>query len=284
MVNGEAFPIPSPCGANCSYTTTFYGPYFVCNTSTANETFTGGAAIGYSFGNNTSASIGHSFPNVIYNGASSINEINEFAFQSSSTGPSFQTTLWSPLASGSDELSLIATKQNMTCLPYRAQYALSNRYENGIQSTKISASPLRPLVSMDLEIQALLLVSNVSDANISDTIHYNISNPIKPNTTLDWGEASIARYCDLSLVNIVGVVATALSGEYTCSGVATLTKYNVTLPGYEDLLWSLNNSWSTAIGADQLLFGAPHGGMLRPSAIVMFYANSLVQGRVAAHI
>ena len=38
MIAGEPDKMPSPCGSNCTYATTFDGPYFKCDTTSSNQT------------------------------------------------------------------------------------------------------------------------------------------------------------------------------------------------------------------------------------------------------
>lgn len=138
---------PSPCGANCSYSTTFDGPYFICNTSTANSTF-------------SNRSFFNQWPSPIYNESSSFSASENFADSSKNLSNSaFLVTNWSPVAlnvNGSMNL-LLATQHNLTCMPYRAQYALLNRYENFVQNMEITTTSLQHIVSFN-------------DANLSSII------------------------------------------------------------------------------------------------------------------
>lgn len=153
IVSGEPSAIPSVCGANCSCIATFDGPYFVCNASTANATF--------------SLQQDPPGPPFIYNG--SYKPVPYFGYNDSVTYDDFIAsylfTSLSPTAMGGDDI-LIATQQNLTCLPYRAQYILNNRYNNSIQNLSVSATALQPLV-FDLDVVSGLIIQNLTLAYIS---------------------------------------------------------------------------------------------------------------------
>lgn len=207
-MNGEFSVIPTPCGANCSYTTTFDGPYFLCNTSFANTSSI----------NNLVA---------IYNGTYDANTAT------------FYTTSWSPTAM-SDE-SLIATQQNLTCLSYKARYILDNEYQNSVQSLKVSAVALQPLASSLFELFS-------RNYGVVQNLTENPSNALDSITTVNWTTTGLERYRDINLMNIIDVVRKALAGTYNAASAVNMTQIDLTIPGYGDTLWSLNNAWTNDVG------------------------------------
>lgn len=216
MVNGEPSVIPSFCGANCSYTITLDGPYFVCNASVLNAT--------------------------LYNGNTPLTIYDATYAPGSDITPSFQAKLWSPTAISN--YMLIATQQNLTCLPYRAEYVLSNIYENSVPNLTLSTKSIQPLVSFnDTPFIIQPLSENPDISSFTST------------SALNWTNIGLQRYRDINLLNIINVVAVSLSGQYNMDSFQGGGPCNTTISGFGNTSWCVDNVWTDGVIGEGILLG-----------------------------
>jgi len=183
----------------------------------------------------------------------------------------FYASSWSPIATSKKAGvgTLIATQQNLTCVPHRTQYVLHNSYQNNIQNTNLSTPTLA--VPLDEALfhgaRGIEIVRNFNGSTLlpryntsSSSPKYNassltpkhnsssITSEYNATTFINWTDTGRQRYRDLNLINIASVVGTSLAGQYNTLFVVPGFRGPVPLSGYGGMLWYLGGAWSSLVG------------------------------------
>jgi hypothetical protein len=203
MINGRPNPMPSPCGANCSYTIEFEGPYLKCE-RTLNVN------IAYKFDDN--------LPQIY---RANVNISSRFNGQPFVAPPKYSTyyfnstVLHKPSAFLESNSTLTVTSENLICRPFRAMYTLTNRYVDNTQSLNISAKPIEQLVNLEPIDE---------DGNCIEVPGFSLSEngPVKMpggmdgygNIPANWSQEALAWYRDVNIMTIIGATLIPLAGAY----------------------------------------------------------------------
>lgn len=140
LVSGQSFALPTPCGANCSYTMQFEGPYLDCNHTTTNFTIDG-----------------PTLEFLIYNGtwldphtASPIQPPYNGTF----TLSHFTSSVYTPLSANvnafynSPNGSVTMQQDRLLCIPGRANFTVTNTYSGNVESRTVITNPIDPLINL----------------------------------------------------------------------------------------------------------------------------------------
>ncbi|KAE9373328.1 hypothetical protein N431DRAFT_338567 [Stipitochalara longipes BDJ] len=205
LVNGAPSNMPSPCGANCSFTLALDVPYLKCSSSTFNVSFEGNASL---------------FDYPMFNATWSDYVFNVTTYYTfSATTEASDTSRW-----------LALTQANNTiCTPARANYTLDIMYENNVKTVSISNGLVTPLN-----------ISSPAPSNSSEEPPTTNAGPgiIFPGfmgeTTngtsffgteaLDWTPPFVSWYRDLQLMALISGMAESLAGNviFTHPGIGNL--------------------------------------------------------------
>lgn len=135
LVAGEAFPLSSPCGGNCSYSIEFEGPYVECNDS-APTTLIANVTDLYPifYGSWNSPAVGSQFAHSVSNYTTAF----------------FNTSTLTPVAVDNKPVVPVLTVQqnNVSCVPGRAKYTIKNRYDNNVYSRNVTREPIDKLINL----------------------------------------------------------------------------------------------------------------------------------------
>lgn len=200
LVGGEAFPIQSPCGINCTYTTQFEAPYFECNKSTNTNTHAAQETLN------------------IYSGA----WFAPTAPQSALGGPryngtytlaNFNSTTLKPISisnntGNSTEAKVIVSEENTICAPGRAKYTVNNIWENNVHKRNFTREPIDRLVNLALATRdGAVLVPNFS---LNRTRVYGTA-------PANWTKATLDIYRDNNMMAILSAMMSWLHGDFQAS-------------------------------------------------------------------
>ena len=246
IVSGAAKPIPSPCGANCSYTTTFDAPYFQCMTVLSNFTvdvkkMVGGQAQAYT-GVFTSDDLKDQRrgkeTNTFHNTAPELKALGL-------SNATLVTKLQSPIAISADRGMVLMSKEEMTCSAAQVSYTVTNTFRGTVLSTNITAASVRPLSSF-YQIPLENLYGNDTVPGLLLPGFYDKSLVLGTGL-VNWTEQSLLWYHDLNLINVIDTVSSSIAGGYKALSWDNRTEPNVTISGFGDMLWSLDVDWLDAI-------------------------------------
>ncbi|KAG4434704.1 hypothetical protein IFR05_009814 [Cadophora sp. M221] len=246
IVSGTANPIPSPCGANCSYTTTFDAPYFQCVTVMSNFTvdvkkMVGGQPQAYT-GVFTSDDLKDQRrgkdTNTFINSAPELQALGR-------SNATFVTKLQSPIAMSSDKGMVLMSRQEMTCSAAQVSYTVNHTYKNTVLSTNIITGSVRALNSF-YQIPVENLYGNNTVPGLLLLGFYDKSLVLGTGP-VNWTNQSLQWYHDLNLINIINTVSASIEGGYKTLSWENRTEPNVTIPGFGDTLWSVDVDWLDAI-------------------------------------
>ncbi|KAK2770347.1 hypothetical protein FQN53_005571 [Emmonsiellopsis sp. PD_33] len=238
MVNGRPNDMVSPCGANCSYTLKFEGPYVKC-TSSVRENFN------YTYGNGVLPRIYEGILERPYPKASDVTpKHSEYHFNT--------TTLSNPSAFFPDDFTVAVTSETHICKPLRAMYTMNNTYVNNIRNLHISATPIERLVHLNPDGVSVPGFST----SASGAVEAANGGPGYGDLPCKWSEYALSWYRDLNLMNIIGATFVPLVGGYTASPHDPKTQLSLSASlsaGPEvlyDLQWADNGKNETALGAE----------------------------------
>jgi hypothetical protein len=230
LTSGDVLASTSPCGANCSYTTIFEGPYLSCTDRIQNLT-------GLLDNDNVD----------VYAGA-----WNGDAGPNLNGGPDwppsfvdFQMNLTSPVGFFSDDGGYPAVRsvRYITCKPSRATYTLNVTFVNGKRILSHTAQKLGSIeavfhadgVAVNCPPGALVSVPATTytitpsmpvtstPASVTPPSTTMSSSPIvvtltgsgcRDNVPLEWNEAAIDNFSDLNIYGFIDCLATVLGGAY----------------------------------------------------------------------
>ena len=182
--------MPSPCGSNCLYTLLFEGPYLECNSSTIEYTKK-------SVDSDLDIEIQYHEAKQTFNATRSPPErVDILADLLTTVGP----------IPDSPELNTTdynITLYNMSCTPSRAQYTLTNSYENNNQRITYSATPLGRL-------------ENVT--NGTPVLGLGFDSDGK------WNQNNVDWYRDANLLAIFKAMFFPLEGSYVVDGLSLLER------------------------------------------------------------
>ncbi|KAK0118144.1 hypothetical protein ONS95_012450 [Cadophora gregata] len=200
LVAGEAFPVSSPCGMNCSYTTQFEAPYFECNKTTkpsshrAQDTLNVYSGLWFA---PTAPKPAIGGPR--YNGTYTLANFNS-------------TTLTPVLISNNTgnatEAIVTVDEENTICAPGRAKYTVHNIYENNIRTQNFTREPIDRLVNLALATRdGAILVPNFT---LNRTRVYG-------TTPANWTKATLDIYRDNNMMAILSAMMSWLHGDFQAS-------------------------------------------------------------------
>lgn len=246
MVSGEALPMPSICGVNCSYIMEFEGPYLGCEHSTSadwhNTTFyeTDVGLVGNLSMNIYQASVydpgkiagpGPPLPN---KGTYSANYYNG-------------TTLYPLLANeaaltDSSNTSVLALSDNVKCSFQRAKYTINHQYINSVHSRSIIAEPIDKLVNLIPPTYE----NTISVPGIGLPKGFDFGT-----TPANWSDSAKAVYRDLQHCQIIDSMLYYIDGNFTGYPSPTANTMNsTTTPGFmEGIGWSNSVSGTASVPA-----------------------------------
>lgn len=224
LIGGESFAMPSPCGANCSYTMEFEGPWMECTNSTTvtywNDTYVPFPIYAGEWLSPLSAQLLHT----LYNGTYTLAQFNS-------------STL-TPLAANHEQLmnmqnaSALIRQDNINCSPGRARFQVNNTYVNNVQSRNISVTPIDKLINLAL----LTYQGEVIVPGICAKTGYGFGTG-----PANWTDFSRSYYRDNNIMAIFSAMMSWMSGKFlgTLSDDSTPGNPN-TSPGpwFTDLHWT----------------------------------------------
>lgn len=246
IISGAAVSIPSPCGANCSYTTKFNAPYFQFVTVMSNFTvdvtkIVGGQPQAYT-GVFTSDSLKDQRRGK--DATTFINTAPELQALGRSNS-SFAAILQSPIAISNDKGTVLMSRQDTTCSTSRVEYTVTNSYENTVQTTNYSAGLVQPISSFyQIPVDNLYGNNTVPGLLLPGFFDKSLVLGTGP---VNWTRQSLNWYHDVNLINIINTVSSSIAGGYKTLSWENRTEPNVTIPGFGDTLWSVDVDWLDAI-------------------------------------
>jgi hypothetical protein len=198
MINGAPNVLPSPCKVNCSYELTFEGPYVQCVNSSLN-TYLNGSDFSFQIYTGTFGGLGTTSCYGIVCQKSGITHFN--------------TITLVPLeldTNANQTQSLLVEVNNLSCMPFRANYYVTNTYENNLRKTKVETVPIEPLINLSQNC------TSEGPGTIEAPGFSSGGNPA------NWSDDALAWYRDLQIMALFDAMAVPLSGSY----VAPLVTYN----------------------------------------------------------
>ncbi|PVH86481.1 hypothetical protein DL98DRAFT_407196, partial [Cadophora sp. DSE1049] len=157
----------------------------------------------------------------------------------------FVTKLQSPIAISSDRGMVLMSKQEMTCSAAQVSYTVLNTYRDTVLSTNVTTGSVRPLSSF-YQIPMENLYGNNTVPGLLLPGFYEKSL-ILGTGPVNWTEQSLQWYHNLNLINIIDTVSASIAGGYKALSWENRTEPNVTIPGFGDVLWSMDVDWLDAI-------------------------------------
>ncbi|KAF1911485.1 hypothetical protein BDU57DRAFT_105750 [Ampelomyces quisqualis] len=216
----------SPCGQNCTFTTSFMGPLFKCHSTTFNETVNLDLAIEhqyrpsiYSSGWTTNYGTGAEEDIATFHGwrwpqdehpfSCGPSESTQYGHGQMCRGHSFPDTFFvsehtaphSSLLTGGLNATYERSTRMKTCSLHRATYVLQTQYTEGNRILNVSATRQQTLEELWTADQDRLVPSN-------------LSSPIPPKF--------MPTYEVLNLFAVFDSLVQALSGEYYTSNIIAL--------------------------------------------------------------
>ncbi|TVY80729.1 hypothetical protein LSUE1_G003442 [Lachnellula suecica] len=228
LIGGNALAFPSPCGANCSYTTGFEGPWIECNnTQTTNlyddasQNFTIYSGQWISQAGNIISS--HNTYNGTYSNAN------------------FNSTTLTPLVANGTDLdgkgntSAIVQLDNTLCLPGRAKYTVNHTYKNNIYNRTVTAEVIDRLINLNqLTHDSIVPIPGFTDVNGLGT------------TPANWSSHALAYYRDNNMMAIFTAMMSWLEGEFVAY-LANGRNLSIVGPGFEEPSYQL--AWVEAVNS-----------------------------------
>lgn len=233
MVSGEALPMPSPCGVNCSYTMEFEGPYLGCDNSSSTDWYntttyqntTGNLTMTLYEGSVYDAGTGGTLgAPVVHNGTYSTN------FYNAST----RYPLLANEAALMDQqnTSVLARTDSVICSFQRAKYTINHEYINSVHSRTIIAEPIDKLVNLIPDTyDEVLIVPGIGTPTGETQFGTGPAN---------WSAANLAIYRDFQHCMLIEAMTYYIEGDFTGYASATANTTNsTTTPGFlKGLGWS----------------------------------------------
>ena len=211
--------MPSPCGANCSYSLEFEAPYFQCGISSSPGLLTTSFAPTKVGG---SAVDGIPIYNGLWTRNSPANYSSNWFFNTSTS------SLIGFARTAAKTWTTFVTKNNLSCQPFRRKYTLHNTYVNNIQTinvdTRSTETGLFPLVA-----------STISELDGQDNQEQYLSVPgffsgqapgwedeVYQIGTLgtaraDWSNFALSAVRDLQIMALVYSLVIPLSGSFSAA-------------------------------------------------------------------
>jgi len=228
MVGGEALPVPSICGNNCSYVVEFEGPYLGCTNYTSMVWFNT-----TNMGNYTMALFdGHLF-DPGQNGGLSYNGIHNGTYSTDYYNASTLTPVMANFAAMTDgyNTSVLARNDTISCTFQRAKYTVNNTYVNSVHSRDIVAEPIDKIVNLIPPTHDyIVVVPGITNANGSDW----------GTAPANWSDYALAYYRDLQHSELIEAMLYYLDGNFTGYAAQTANTTNsTTVPDFmEGIAWS----------------------------------------------
>lgn len=230
--------MPSPCGANCSYTIQFEGPVFECYSSAKNYELTDPYSPSQITAEEQQIAALESFyfsydlpPNVTSapNASYSILKAPPLFFGGTWNFPGGVATLLGPTLNETSSQGIYTeatfnavtlnstnyltppvtiTESNLTCIPSRALYTVENSYTNNIQSLRYSTGPATQLL-------------NTRSSEFVNGTYTGISGPNYPPGDLqgDWSEKTLLWHRDCQLMAFIQNLADTFNGTYITGAI-----------------------------------------------------------------
>lgn len=213
----------SPCGANCSYTTTFEGPYVHCNASTNTSLYDHATGNFNIYTGNWFSPLGESLnPALFYNGTY--------------TQARFNATTLTPIQVNGTDLDGNGTSAflqlgSISCTPGRANFTVINTYENNILSREVSSQPIDTLISLVEPNHDQVVICPGFGATTGDGLG---------TTPANWSSYALDFYRDTNMMIIHGSIFSWLNGSFVgfleySPNLATVGPSTSPRPTYEPL-------------------------------------------------
>ncbi|CZS95332.1 uncharacterized protein RCO7_05773 [Rhynchosporium graminicola] len=217
LLTGEAFPIKSPCGANCSYSIRFEAPYFECNQSTKSSTHKAEALLRIYSGKWFAPLTSASKYGPRYNGTYTLANFN-----STTLTPTFISNNTGEF--GAAEVTV--NEDNTICAPGRAKYTVYNKYENNIHTRNFTREPIDRLLNLALTTHDGAV--SVPGFSLNGTLVYG-------TTPANWNTAALNYYRDNNMMAITSAMMSWIQGEFRAS-LAEIEQ-NETIPTIYKAAW-----------------------------------------------
>lgn len=242
LVSGQSFALPSPCGANCSYTMQFEGPFLDCNHTTTNFTIDG-----------------PTLEFLIYN-ATWIDPHTESPVQPPYNGTftlsRFASSVYTPLSGNADAFfdspngSVTIQQGRLLCIPGRANFTVNNTYSDNIEARTITTNPIDPLINLappthDNEI-------SVPGFCLNGTSAYGIE-------PANWSMYALSYYRDNNIMSIIDAMLLELTGSFKAQLHQPSSLPSVTGSINDSLLFD-NLVWDPFIGITTNASGNDNAG------------------------
>jgi hypothetical protein len=251
MLNGVMGNLPSPCGANCSYTLQFQGPYLQCSSQTRNRTLLYNA-------DNEAETNTTVYSSVWTNTALLWLPSAEQNAPETSARLNFTTLRANTLAYKSTTFKLNVTQNELSCVPSRAEYEVQSVYKNSVQHIQISTNAVHPLMNLE---NGVFWPTDPSNSRKSRSKRQFSLNPAQvwtgPYTITQKNISQVDYIRDANLMAVIQAMAVPLTGWFQADFEppnVDVTPIQTDPDGYK---WS-NAAWTVAQTGD-------HEGKLHPS-------------------
>ncbi|KAG4440987.1 hypothetical protein IFR05_003551 [Cadophora sp. M221] len=199
LVAGEAFPLPSPCGINCSYTTQFEAPYFQCNKSTKANIH----------GVQDSLNI---YSGLWFSPLAPRSRFGGPRYNGTYTQANFNSTTLTPVSfnnnTGNGTILVNVQEENTICAPGRAKYTIHNKYQNNIHTRNVTREPIDRLVNLAITTHdGIVIVPNF-------TLNKNRTYGTTP---ANWSTSALDFYRDNNMMAILSAMMSWLHGDFRAS-------------------------------------------------------------------
>lgn len=242
MVSSTPLTSNSPCGVNCSYTTTFEAPWFQCNTSQSDYVYPDASNIFEIYAANWSAPLRPS-RTARYNGTDTLARFNS-------------TTLFPLEANGMDlggplDTSVRLQQDQTVCIPGRARYTVDHIWSNNILTRNTSVEPIAALRNLAiLTHNQEVGVGGFALPPLPDQLDIRFGTD-----PADWSPDALELYRDHNYQAIVSALLSHIVGQYLgwlppqgfapATGPGNFTAYEL---AWNDLVITQNSGRSLSLG------------------------------------
>ncbi|KUJ24318.1 uncharacterized protein LY89DRAFT_727350 [Mollisia scopiformis] len=198
LVAGESFSMPSPCGVNCSYTMSFEGPYMNCNSSSDVLYYDDATGIFNIYtGQWFSPLAVNPNPTRFYNGT-----YTQAFFNATTINP---IQVNGSLLDGNGNSSALVQQGSIVCAPGRANFTVTNNYENNVWSRNVSSEPIDTLINLAVPTHDHVVI----------VPGFGAASGTGPGTTpANWSLYALDYYRDTNIMTIHGSLSSWLNGSF----------------------------------------------------------------------
>lgn len=198
LVAGESFTMPSPCGANCSYTMSFEGPYMKCTTSSSILHYDDATGIFNAYTGQWFSPI-----DAVHDTRHSHNGTYTRSIYNATTLNGIQVN--GSLLDGNGNSSALVQEDSIACTPGRAHFTVAYNYTNNIMSRNVSSQPVDSLINLIVP----------THENIVIVPGFPAPNGTALGTVpANWSSFALNYYRDNNIMAIHGAVSSWLNGSF----------------------------------------------------------------------